>query len=174
MSFVDEFKQVVATVSPLIGTACGGPWGGLAGNFLASKLGTPKGDQKALENAVLSGDPQVMLKMKEANDAFQAHLADLGVEEDRIAAADTASARGREMSVRDRTPQILAYTVIILTALLEGFIIVWGQPKTVDGVVLGRILGTFDSATVLVLSYYFGTTAGARDKDATIASIAKQ
>lgn len=172
MSFGDSFKQVVATVAPLIGTAFGGPLGGLAGNFLASKLGTPQGDQKALEAKVLSGDPQVMLQIKEANDAFQAHLADLGVEEDRIVSADTANARGREILVHDNTNKVLAYFVIGFTALLEGWVLTHGIPDAVDKILAGRILGTLDSAALLVMGYYFGTSAGSAAKTDVINKIA--
>lgn len=174
MSFSDQFKSVIATVAPLIGTAFGGPLGGLAGNFLASKLGTPAGDTKALEAKVLSNDPQVMLQVKAADEAFQAHLADLGVQEDQLAATDTANARAREIALRDRTPALLAGLVVILTFLLEGSLLMgWHQPAQVSGEILGRILGTLDSATILVLSYYFGSSAGARAKDDTISSLAK-
>jgi hypothetical protein len=171
MNFGQTAKSILATVAPLIGTAFGGPLGGLAGNFLASKLGTPPGDQKALEAAVLSGSPDIMLKMKEANDAFQSHLADLGVQEDQLAYADTASARQREMSVKDWTPRIIAYLVIVLVLVAEGSMFFRGQPQGIDGVVLGRILGTLDSALLLVLGYYFGSSAGSAEKNAAINKI---
>lgn len=175
MSFSDQFKQIVATVAPLIGTAFGGPLGGLAGNFLASKLGTPAGDQKALETKVLSNDPQVMLQVRAADEAFQAHLAELGVQEDQLAATDTANARSREISIRDRTPALLAGAVVVLTFALEGSLLMgWHKPTQVPGEILGRILGTLDSATLLVLSYYFGSSSSARTKDDTINTLAKQ
>lgn len=172
MSFSDSAKQIIATIAPLIGTAFGGPLGGLAGNFLASKLGTPPGDQKALEAAVLSGSPDVMLKMKEANDAFQSHLADLGVQEDQLAYADTANARQREISVKDITPRVIAYLVIILVLIAEGSMFFRGQPQGIDGVVLGRILGTLDSALMLVLGYYFGSSSGSAEKTTALSKIA--
>jgi hypothetical protein len=46
-----------------------------------------------------------------------------------------------------------------------------GQPKGIDGVVLGRILGTLDSALMLVLGYYFGSSAGSAEKTAAINKI---
>lgn len=174
MSFSDTFKQIVATVAPVIGTAFGGPLGGLAGNFLASKLGTPAGDQKALEAKVLSNDPQIMLQVKAADEAFQAHLADLGVQEDQLAASDTANARAREIALRDNTTKILAVGVVFVTFLLEGSLLMgWHQPAQVSGEILGRILGTLDSATILVLSYYFGSSSAAKTKDDTINTLAK-
>lgn len=172
MNFGQAAKQILATVAPLIGTAFGGPLGGLAGNFLASKLGTPTGDQKALEAAVLSGNPDIMLKMKEADVAFKSHLADLGVEEDQLAYADTANARGREIAIKDWTPRIIAYLVIILVLIAEGSMFFIGQPKSIDGVVLGRILGTLDSALMLVLGYYYGSSAGSATKTDTIDKMA--
>lgn len=159
MSFSDRFKQVVATVAPLIGTAFGGPLGGLAGNFVASKLGVPLGDQKALEAKVLDGDPQVMLKLKEANDAFQAHLADLGVQEDQLIAADTANARAREIAVRDNTPKILAYLVTAGFFSVLWYMLKNGTPQT-GGEAFLVMLGALGTAWAGIMTYYYGSSAG--------------
>ena len=172
MNFSDGFKQIVATVAPLIGTAFGGPLGGLAGNFLASKLGTAPGDQKALEAAVLSGDPQVMLKIKEADDAFKAHLADLGVQEDQLAASDTANARAREIALKDNTPTILAHAVTVgFFGML--YLMYRGKPAE-GGDTLLVMLGSLGTAWGLIVSYYFGSSKGSAMKDQTIATIVKK
>lgn len=169
MSFSDQFKQIVATVAPLIGTAFGGPLGGLAGNFLASKLGTPAGDQKALEAKVLSNDPQVMLQIKAADDEFQKHLADLGVQEDELSVSDTANARAREIALRDNTPKILAYAV---TAGFFGMLYLMYRGKPAEsGDTLLVMLGSLGTAWSLIMGYYFGSSKSSAVKDQTIASI---
>lgn len=166
MNFGATAKQVLATVAPLLGTAVAGPFGGLAGTLLAKALGTT--DPKAMEAAITSTDPDILLKLKQADNDFKAQMEALQISEEKLSFDDTASARAREMSVRDFTPRILAYAVVTLTVAMEGAMMIMGQPRTIDGVVLGRILGTWDAATMLVLSYYFGSSAGSAAKTAAL------
>jgi len=73
MSFGSTAKQIIATVAPVLGTALGGPFGGLAGGILAKYLGTS--DPKAQEAAIASADPAVLLQLKQARDALLCHRA---------------------------------------------------------------------------------------------------
>jgi len=171
MTFGATAKSILATVAPLIGTALGGPFGGLAGSLLSKALGTS--DPKAMEAAITSTDPDILLKLKQADNDFQAQMKALEISEEKLSFDDTANARAREMSVKDWTPRIIAYLVIVLVLIAEGSMFFVGQPKGVDGVVLGRILGTLDSALMLVLGYYFGSSVGSQSKDSTISSLAK-
>jgi hypothetical protein len=172
MSFSDKAKQIIAAVAPTIGTALGGPFGTLAGGLVAKALGG--GDSKAVEAAIISGDPDALLKLKEAEQNFTLQMEQLGIDHDKLAFNDTANARAREIALHDNTPKYLAYAVVAFTALIEGYALLHGLPSDIDKVIVGRILGTLDSASVLVLSYYFGTTASSRRKDDALAEIAKQ
>jgi hypothetical protein len=165
-------KSVFAAVAPLIGTALGGPFGGLAGTVLSKYLGST--DPKIMEAAITSGDPDILLKMKQADNEFQEHMKTLSISEEQLIYADKASARDREEVVKDWTPRIIAYLVIVLVLIAEGSMFFVGQPKNMDGVVLGRVLGTLDSALILVLGYYFGSSASSADKNATIADFASK
>lgn len=171
-SFSDGFKQVVATLAPTIGTALLGPFGGMAGSFLASKLGVPAGDQKALEAAVTSGDPDILLKLKQADNEFQAKMAELGIERDKLVYDDIANARAREIAVRDTTPRNLAYLIIAFTGACIGATLA-GWTK-VDSALAGTLIGYLVAECRSTLTYYFGSSQGSKEKDATIADIAKQ
>jgi hypothetical protein len=171
MSFSDKAKQIIAAVAPTIGTALGGPFGTLAGGLVAKALGN--GDAKAVEAAIVSGDPDALLKLKEAEQSFTLQMEQLGIQREQLAYNDTANARAREIALHDNTPKYLAYAVVGFTALIEGYALLHGLPNDIDKVIVGRILGTLDSASVLVLSYYFGTTASSRRKDDALTEIAK-
>lgn len=173
MNIPDKLKQIIAAVAPTLGTALAGPFGALAGTSLAKALGVNADDNKAMETAIASGDPDVLLKLKQAELDFKTHMADLGLDESKLAYEDTANARSREIAVKDNTPRIIAYTVILLVFVAEGSMFFVGQPKMMDGVVLGRILGTLDSALMLVLGYYFGSSSSSAKKDATISDMVK-
>lgn len=175
MNFSDAFKQIIGTVAPLIGTALGGPLGGLAGSFLADKLGKPPGDTKALETAVLSGTPDIMLKLKEADDAFRTHLADIGVAEDKLVYDDKANARAREIAVKDKTPAVLAYLVTFGFFGVLSYVIHYGI-KTIGsgqgGEAVLIMLGSLGTAWTGIVAYYFGSSAGSASKTDALNKIA--
>jgi hypothetical protein len=173
--FADNVKNIIKTVAPVLGTALGGPLGGLAGGLLSKALGAADGSgnivpatQKQIEAAILGSDPATLLALKQCEADLQKHLQDLGVQEDQLAYADRDSARKREEVVQDWTPRLIAWLVVILTVAGEGLMMFYGTPKTVDPIVLGRVLGTWDSALMLVLGYYFGSSAGSAAKTEAI------
>jgi hypothetical protein len=172
LSFGAKALQILRTVAPTIAMAVGGPFGPLAATALSAVLGT--GDSKAAEAALLTATPDQLLALKKAEDDFTVQMRTLGIADEKLAFDDTASARAREVAVKDNTPRIIAYLVILLVLIAEGSMFFVGQPKGMDGVVLGRILGTLDSALLLVLGYYFGSSAGSAAKDRTISDIAKE
>lgn len=165
MSFGATAKQVLATVAPLLGTAIGGPFGGLAGTLLAKALGTT--DPKAMETAITSTDPDILLKLKQADNDFQAQLKALDISEEKLSFDDTANARAREVAVHDSTPRILAYLITV------GFfgVLLWllwkGKPEQ-GGDVMLVLIGSLGTAWTGIVAYYFGSSAGSADKSATI------
>lgn len=168
MNFGQKALQVLKTVAPTLALGALGPFGPLAAGLLASALGTPAGDDKAAETALLGATPDQLLALKKAENDFTIQMKQLGIAEEKLSFDDTANARAREMTVKDWTPRIIAYLVIVLVMVAEGSMFFVGQPHGIDGVVLGRILGTLDSALMLVLGYYFGSSAGSADKTAAI------
>ena len=72
--------------------------------------------------------------------------------------------------MKDWTPRILAAGVVCLTFCGEGWILTHGYPSNVAGELVGRILGTLDSALMLVLAYYFGSSAGSDRKTEILAN----
>lgn len=165
MNIGDKAKNVIAAIAPTIGAALGGPFGAMAGKVLGGLLG---GDDKAVETAVLSGDPDTLAKVRIAEIEFQKRIEELGLEKDKLAYSDIQNARGREVSVKDRTPAVLAYTVTIgffgvLTALLLG-----GKPAD-GGDALLVMLGSLGAAFGAVVTYYYGSSVGSKDKTEAMA-----
>jgi len=173
MNFGQKALQVLKTVAPTLATAVGGPLAGYAVSAVTSALGTPPGDQKAAEAALLSATPDTLLALRKGEQEFTARMRELGISEEQLVFQDVANARAREIAVHDNTPKVLAYLVIAFTGIIEGYALLHGLPEAIDKVIVGRILGTLDSASILVLGYYFGSTLSSRKKDDTIAEIAK-
>tara|TARA_R110002072_G_scaffold178775_1_gene334777 strand:- start:454 stop:672 length:219 start_codon:yes stop_codon:yes gene_type:complete len=56
-------KNVVGAVAPTLGTALGGPMGGMAANMIAEVLGVPN-TPKAIEKAILKRHQNKCLSLK--------------------------------------------------------------------------------------------------------------
>jgi hypothetical protein len=170
MSFSDSARRIISTVAPLLGGALGGPLGAAAGSFIAKELGA--GDPKAAEAAILSGDPQTLLALKKVETDFRQHLADLGVEEEKIAADDRASARAREMALKDWTPMILAFGITLGFFSVLGWMLHGGVPKDGGGEALLVLLGSLGTAWTGIVAYYYGSSAGSASKSDALNKIA--
>lgn len=75
---------------------------------------------------------------------------------------------------RSWMPGILTIMVIAGSFGLYVSLILWGNPKSLDDVILGRILGTADMSLGIVLAYWFGSSQGSRSKDETISNLSRQ
>lgn len=171
MSFSDKAKQVIGAIAPMLGTAIGGPFGALAGTFIGKALGVDPKDTTAIEAAVASGDPDVLLKLKQADNDFKAHMADLGLAEDKLVYDDIANARAREIAVRDNTPRNLAYLVLgFAGACIAATLMGWTK---VDSALAGTLVGYLVAESRSALSYYFGSSQGSKSKDQALEEIAK-
>lgn len=158
MNLPDHLKQLVGTVAPMLGTALAGPLGGAAGTYLAKALGVQPGDDAAVTTALTGASPETLLALKKADNDFQAHMAELGVTREQIAAGDRDSARKREATVKDSTPALLAFLVTVGFFGVLGYLLVCGKPAT-GGDALLVMLGALGGAWASIISYYFGSSA---------------
>lgn len=178
MSFTAFAKKTVPWLSTIASIAMpgAGPFIGLAAKALSSGLGaTVKPDAQSISDAITTAmaNPDQLATLKKIDDDFAVQMRSLGIQEtmdyEKIAADDTASARQREEIVKDSTPKILAFLVVILCFVGEGFYFFHGAPANASPELIGRILGTLDSALILVLGYYFGSSRGSDRKTELLA-----
>ena len=183
MNFGDKLKQLVSTVAPTLGAALGGPFGGLAGTVLAKWLGKDgqPADQQTIETMLTSGDPDALLKLKQADNEFKEHMKALGIQEEQLVYADIANARNREIQVKDNTPRQLAW-MIIGGFIAISFAQIWamvGYAEVISKIppqgwlLIGNISGYLANEAKQAAAYYFGSSMGSQAKDATLADIAK-
>ena len=166
-----DWKSLVKSIAPTIGTALGGPLGGVAGLALSKALGIGDDaakDDTALAAAVQGASPDQLLKLKQADLDFALQMKKLGFENlqalEAIAAGDRANARDREIRLRDWMPKALAGAVVLGWLGVQAFLLRHEVPGGTREMVL-RMLGTLDGAVMLVLGYYFGSSAGSARKD---------
>lgn len=166
-----DWRKVAATVAPALATALGGPLAGIAVSEMSKAvLGREDGDEAEVGAAIASGGADALLKLKTAESDFKIKLEELGLEGDRLAYADTASARERESKTGDTlTVQILA--AIIVGAFLSIVYKVLFSGSTIDSVVAGTLIGYVSAKADTVVGYYFGSSRGSKEKTDAMARL---
>jgi energy-converting hydrogenase Eha subunit A len=145
-----------------------GPLGGAAVKAIASKLGVE--DTVEAVTQAIQNDPDAALKLRE-----------IDLKEIEAANKDRDSARDREAAIAtsEAAPMInkvvtpvLALGVTTLTfGLFAMLIFVEVKPEAKD--ILIYILGALSAALTQILSYYFGSSAGSKEKDDKIKGLLK-
>jgi ribosomal protein S15P/S13E len=164
-------------IAPTAATLLGSPFAGLAVSAVESALGltgTTSPDSgtaptvasriAAIGTAITQGQMtgEQIVAMKNAELSLQQHLADNGT--------DVASARDREIAVRDNTPRILAYLLTLGFFGILGFLLFQVPPAGAHDVLL-ILVGSLGTAWAGMIHYYYGSSPGSKLKDATIHSL---
>src|SRR5574340_1365471 len=158
-----DWKSLVEQVAPTIATALGGPLAGMATQALSTALlGKPDGTHEELSAALAGATPDQLLALKKADQDFAAKMKELDIDILKINAGDRDSARKREEVIKDWTPRILAYAIIVGFMVTSAGVLS-GYAK-VDSVLAGTIIGYISAKAELVLTYYFGSSSGSDRK----------
>lgn len=162
------------TIAPTVASALGGPLAGLAVQAVGSAFGwsdtTQAKVERALTSGQLSGEQLVQIKIAE-NELKQKEL-ELGIKFEQLATDDRADARKRETAIRDNTNRILGFSIVIVWAVLNGILMLSAVPSGSEQLI-ARLLGTLDAALMLVLYYYFGSSAGSKASGDAVRNIAE-
>jgi translation elongation factor EF-1beta len=169
--------DVLATVAPTIATAFGGPLAGTAVGSVLSALGLGADtDAETLEKAIKTATPEQLLALKKADQDFQIRMKELDIEVIGKDAEDRNSARNRQVQMHDHAPEALATLIIAgffgsVYAVFAGF--VEGLKDPLTSTLVGTLIGYVSAKADQVVSYYFGSSKGSRDKDLTIGKLTK-
>lgn len=156
-----DFTALLKTVAPWIGTALGGPLGGMAISFAGKALGLTNATQETLKTALSGMTPEQSLALKQADNEFQAHMAELGFKNiedlEALAVQDRASARQMQISQPSRVPAILTVLITIgFFGVLIGMML--GVLKVDNSPVSLMLLGALATGWTTSLAYWLGTT----------------
>jgi hypothetical protein len=171
MSFWGKVKGTLAVVAPTLGAAVGGPLGGVAGMMLGKALGKPEGaSEEDLVTSLLGASPEQIVELKKAELEFQKFLRENDIKIEQIHAGDRASAREREVAVKDRTPAVLGYSITAGFFGILTWMLINGLPEDGSDALL-LMLGSLGTAWTGIIAYYFGSSAGSKIKDTTISTL---
>lgn len=162
---MEAILNLVRTVAPSIASAVGGPLAGMATRAISEALlGKSDGTEQELENAVASATPEQLLALKKAEQEFAVKMRELDIDLERISNADRDSARSREVSLRDWTPRVLAGLITVGYFGVLFWMLRFGLPNTGSSEALLVMLGALGTAWGGVVAYYFGSSAGSKEK----------
>lgn len=157
---LDSLVGILKTAAPALATAVAGPAGGMAVKLIADKLGIEDSTIEGV-TAALQGNPELQLKLRE-----------IDLKELEVHAKDRDSARNREMAiaVSENAPTlnkivtpVLALGVVSLSFVLFTILIFVDVKENAKDILI-YILGVLSAAVTQILSYYFGSSQGSKDK----------
>lgn len=156
-----DWTKLVSTVAPWIGTALGGPLGGMAVEAAANALGLTDKTVDSVKQALAGVTPEQMLALKKADQDFAVQMQAIGFKNvadmEAIAAGDRDSARRMQTAKPSPVPALLTCFVVgAFTATLV-LLLKFDVPATNRDIVvymIGQLSGGFTSA----LAFWLGTT----------------
>jgi hypothetical protein len=167
---MDTLLSILKGVAPVLATAIAGPAGGAAVGWLASKLGV---DDATVEGvtAALTGNPELTLKLKEL-DLEYAKLEQMDRDSARKAYAEVATSQYATKLDKAVVP-ILALGTVALAFLFIGVLIFIDVAADQQQMIIFA-LGFITSSAGQVLSFYFGSSQGSKDKTKELEKMVKQ
>jgi hypothetical protein len=168
MSF--DWKSVVGTVAPGIATALGGPLAGMAVSTLAKALGV-EATEEAVANVVATNDPNILLKMKEADLNFKQAMREADIDLERIHASDRNSARTMASNTSISPQLVLSaiYTIAFaftLYAVFNGSAVI---PADMREPAM-YLLGILSAGQIQIMNFWFGSSSGSKEKTMALAN----
>lgn len=157
-----DWKSIVSTVAPWIGTALGGPLGGMAVSAIADAFGLSDKTEATIKQAISGATPEQMLALKSADQAFALQMQELGFKNVEtlatLAVENTKDARDMQKVTRSPVPAILS---VLITVGFFGILIgmLAGKLTATENQALLIMLGALGAAWGAVVNYWFGSSA---------------
>jgi hypothetical protein len=158
---MDKLLDIVKSVAPTLATALGGPLAGAAVTAIAEKFGV-EDTVEAVTTALQGANPEQLAKLQE-----------IDIKKLELENADRDSARKAHMAIATSpdahwleklTMPILALGTVSLAFLLIGILLFINIPDSQENIIIFA-LGFITSAATQVLSFYFGSSQGSKEKD---------
>lgn len=170
-----DWQSVLRAVAPWIGTALGGPLGGLAVDAAANAMGLSDKTVDAVKQAIFGATPDQLLAIKQADQAFALQMQALGFKQvtdlEGLAAGDRKDARSMQIAQRSWVPAALSIIVTFgYFAILAGMML--GVLHVADSQALLLMLGSLSTAWGVVMAFWFGTTSDSARKTELLANSA--
>jgi len=153
-------KSVIGAVAPTLGTALGGPMGGMAAKMISEVLGVPN-TPKAIDKAIQEATPEQLLELKKAEQAFEIQMKELEVDVFKLETADIQDARGKFS--KDWTARIMGL-VVVGGFMGYIFLVTLQPPEQNSEALINLVLGYLGGLASAIISFYFGASHSKGDE----------
>ena len=144
---------------PTIASCLGSPLAGAAVEAVGKALGMSEATTDKVQRALTSGNltAEQIAALQAADLQLKTRMAELGIDAEKLAAEDRASARAMQTSTHSWVPSVLACAVTIgffgiLIGLLTGDLKLW------ESTTLSLLIGSLSTAFSAVLAFYYGAS----------------
>lgn len=168
MNWLDTLKALAPTVA----SALGGPLAGAAVSAIGSVLGISEPTQANIAKMFQDGQltAEHLAEIRKLELQYQNDEKERGFKYAELEFKDRDSARSMAVATHSLTPSVLTWIIVTLTLVAEAALLFNQVPPGADPIIIGRVLGTMDSALVLVLSFWFGSNSSSQQKTALLAA----
>lgn len=181
-----DWKALVRTVAPTIASAFGTPLAGMGVTAILNAIIPPDQPKPAdpeayLAQTLATATPDMMLKIKDAENKFAVDMKSLDIDWEKLGTADRASARDMKVKLIqsgkwDYEP-VLALFVCAAFGYAEYWVFAYAvaihtmEPN--QAVLIGRVLGIVDASFMTLLYFRWGNSRSSEQKNDTISNLAQ-
>jgi len=167
MNWIDVLKSLAPTVA----SAALGPLGGMAVSALGKVFGVDNATQQDVAKIFQDNQlkPEDLAKLRQLEIEFKQHEMDNGFKFAELEFKDRDSARNMAIQTHSITPSLLTWLIVLITLTAEGLLLFHAMPANADPIIIGRVLGTMDSALIMVLGFWFGSNSNSQRKTELLA-----
>ncbi len=162
---MSDWKDIVKTIAPILGTAIGGPFGGMATKFLAGALlDDEDASEDRIQELIMGQDPEILSKLKIANNAFKVQMRELNIKEEDLNTKDRSNARN--LAKFNMWPHVIISTIfvsmfgLIIYNVFTGSLDLTGTQKDIAL----YLLGILSAGLVQIMNFWFGSSSGSKEK----------
>ena len=147
-------SNILGSGAPTLGTALGGPLGGMAGDVISKVLGVDN-NPASLEKAIQNATPEQLMEIKKAEKDFEKQMKELDVDLYKLETAEKQDAR--KTFSKDWTARIIG--IAMVGGFLGYIFLVTLQPPEQNSeALINLVLGYLGGLASAVISFYFGAS----------------
>lgn len=167
MSWLDT----LSSLAPTVASALGGPLAGAAVSAIGNLLGINEPTQEKISRIFADGKltAENLAEIRKLELQYQNEEKERGFKFAELEFKDRDSARNMAIQTHSITPALLTWLIVAIVLVAEGFMLFNQVPPGADPIIIGRILGTMDSALVMVLAFWFGSNSNSQRKTELLA-----
>jgi len=157
-----NWKSIVKSIAPVLGTALGGPMAGAAIKMLSSKLlGNEDGTEAELEQFISTASPDQLLQIKQIDNEFELSMKALDVDIFKIEQEGRANAR-----TNHKDHFMPALLCLLLTFMVAGgsYMLMTTEIPEKNANIIYMVFGQVLTAWAGSIAYWVGTTKSSSDK----------